>query len=272
MEFGIWNLEFTIKTLCKIGIMKKLIYITLVIFSVTNVSGQELKKEYQKFIQTFIDNVKGDKKEEIAKIISYPLNRESPIPAIKNKTEFVKRYSEIFDADLKKEILSSKPDKDWSEMGWRGIMLNQGTVWMDSDGKLTAINYQSKYEKDFKSKLIKAQKSTIHSSIASFKDPICVLETTKFRIRIDDLGNNNYRYASWPIKKKMTEKPDLIITNGKFIADGTGGNHSYEFKKGNYVYECSIIVLGEKSAPPAKLAITQDGKQILNQNAKIVSR
>lgn len=265
-------MEFTIKTLCKIEIMKKLIYITLVIFSVTNVSGQELKKEYQKFIQTFIDNVKGDKKEEIAKIISYPLNRESPIPAIKNKTEFVKRYSEIFDADLKKEILSSKPDKDWSEMGWRGIMLNQGTVWMDSDGKLTAINYQSKYEKDFKSKLITAQKSTIHSSIASFKDPVCVLETTKFRIRIDDLGNNNYRYASWPIKKKMTEKPDLIITNGKFIADGTGGNHSYEFKKGNYVYECSIIVLGEKSAPPAKLAITQDGKQILNQNAKIVSR
>ncbi|MDR6760599.1 hypothetical protein J2Y38_000797 [Flavobacterium sp. 2755] len=252
--------------------MKKLIYITLVIFSVTSMSGQELKKEYQKFIQTFINNVKGDKKEAIANMISYPLKRENPIPAIKNKTEFIKRYSEIFDADLKKEITSSKPDKDWSEMGWRGIMLNDGTIWIDTDGKLIAVNYQSKLEKDLKNKLIISDKNKVHSSISKFKNPVYSLETSKFRIRIDDLGNNNFRYASWSIKKAMTEKPDLVIQNGKFIAEGTGGNHRYEFKKGNYVYECSIIFLGEKDSPPARLVITQDGKEILSQNAKFVPR
>lgn len=252
--------------------MKKLIYIALVILSVTNVSSQELKKEYQNFIQTFIDNVKGDKKEVIANMISYPLKRDTPIPEIKNKTEFIKRYSEIFDSDLKKEITSSKPDKDWSEMGWRGIMLNQGSLWIDTNGKIIAINHQSKFESDLKNKLIIGEKSKVHSSIAKFKEPVCVLETSKFRIRIDDMGNNKYRYASWSIKKKMTEKPDLIITNGKFIADGTGGNHSYEFKKSNYVYQCFIIVLGEKDAPPAKLVITQSTKTILSQDARIVPR
>lgn len=252
--------------------MKKLIYIALVIFSVTNTSAQELKKEYQKFIQTFIDNVKNDRKEEIAKIVSYPLKRENPIPAVKNKTEFIKRYSQIFDADLKKEIGSSKINQDWQEMGWRGIMLNGGTIWFDTDGKLIGINYQSKYEKDLKTKLVSSQKKAVHSSISKFKSPVCVLETSKFRVRIDDLGNDNYRYASWSIKKPMTEEPDLIILNGKFIPDGSGGNHSYQFRKGLYVYECSIIVMGEKDSPPARLVITQNGKEILSQNAKIVSR
>ncbi|SHG53428.1 hypothetical protein [Flavobacterium defluvii] len=252
--------------------MKKLIYITLVIFSVTNVTGQELKKEYQKFIQTFIENVKGDKKEAIANMISYPLKRENPIPSIKNKAEFIKRYSEIFDASLKKEITSSKTNKDWSEVGWRGIMLNDGTLWFDTDGKLKTINYQSKFEKDLKAKLISSQKDKLHPSIAKFKNPEYVLETSKFRIRIDDMGNENYRYASWSVKQKMSDKPDLIVNNGKWFADGSGGNHNFEFKKGNYIYTCYIIVLGEKGSPPAQLVITQNGKEILSQNAKIVSR
>ncbi|MBF4515341.1 hypothetical protein IRZ71_03270 [Flavobacterium sp. ANB] len=252
--------------------MKKLIYIALIIFSVTNASGQELKKEYQKFIQTFIDNVKGDKKEEIAKIISYPLKRENPIPSIKNKAEFIKRYSEVFDADLKKEITSSKPDKDWSEVGWRGIMLNNGTIWIDTDGKLKTINYQSAYEKELKAKLIASQKKNLHSSIANFKKPLYVLETAKFRIRIDDLGNENYRYASWSIKKGMNEKPDLIISNGKWSAEGSGGNSKFEFKSGGYLYECYIIVLGTSDSPPATLTIYENNKEILSQNAKIVPR
>ncbi|KQO29622.1 hypothetical protein ASF10_03700 [Flavobacterium sp. Leaf82] len=252
--------------------MKKLIYIALLVFSVHNAVGQDLKPEYQKFIKTFIENVKNNKKEAVANIIRYPLNRDSPIPAVKNKADFVKRYDQIFDADLKNEIIKSNPAKDWSQVGWRGIMLNQGSIWIDEDGRLITINHQSKYEEDLKNKLIKSDKTKVHSSIAKFKEPVYILETSKFRIRIDDLGNNSYRYASWSIKQKMTEKPDLIITNGKWIQDGSGGNHHIEFKKGNYVYDCDIIVLGEKDAPPARLIITQSGKEILNQDAKIVPR
>ena len=252
--------------------MKYLVYATLLICYSYNLTGQNLKPEYQKFIQSFINNVKADRKEAVADVVQYPLKRENPMASVKNKADFIKRYSEIFDADLKKEITSSNPDKDWQEMGWRGIMLNSGTIWFDSDGKLTAINHESKYEKDLKTKLIASQKKKLHSSIAVFKEPVCILETSKFRIRIDDIGNNKYRYASWSIKKAMSSKPDLVIQNGKFIADGTGGNHHYEFKKGNYVYECDIIVLGEKDAPAARLTIYQNAKEILAQDAKIVPR
>lgn len=254
------KIKFKIITLFFLGVFSNLAF------------GQDLKPEYQKFIKTFINNVKNDKKEAVANMISYPFKREYPIPTIKNKTEFIKRYNEIFDAELKSEIIKSNSAKDWSEMGWRGIMLNQGTVWFDTEGRLISINHQSKLEKDLKTKIIAKEKAKLHPSIAKFKDPECVLETSKFRIRIDDLGNNNYRYASWSIKKQMSEKPDLVIKKGKLILDGNGGNHHFEFKKGEYVYECHISPLREKGTSPAGLKIYQNKKIILSQDAKIVPR
>nr|WP_294931552.1 hypothetical protein [uncultured Flavobacterium sp.] len=236
------------------------------------VSGQDLKPEYQKFIKTFISNVKNDKKEDVASMISYPFKREYPIPEVKNKADFVKRYSEIFDATLKNEIIKSNPAKDWSEMGWRGIMLNQGTIWIDTDGRLISINHQSEFEKDLKDKINAKEKTKLHASIAKFKAPECLLETIKFRVRIDDLGNNNYRYASWSIKKEMNEEPDLIITKGQLVLDGNSGNHRYEFKKGQYIYECNISPLREKGTAPANLTIYQNKKVILSQDAEIVPR
>lgn len=253
--------------------MKKInLILVLLIFCNSFVNAQETKTDYKKLAKTFIDNVKSDNKEAIGNLVVYPLEREYPIPDIKNKTEFVKRYNEVFDSTLKNEIIKSDPAKNWSDMGWRGVMLNQGNIWLDFNGRLIAVNYQSKFESDLKKSLIVAQKKGLDPSIAFFQTPICVLETSKFKIRIDDLGYNNYRYASWSSDKQMNEKPDLVINGGNLIVEGTGGNHQYEFKKDNYTYECAIIILGEKNSPPAKLTIYQGKKVILSQNAKIVSR
>lgn len=252
--------------------MKKLIYSLFIVFCFTNSFCQDLKPEQKKRIETFISNVETDNKEALGEMVSYPLKREYPIPDIKNKADFIKRYSELFDATLKNEIKKSDPLKNWSEMGWRGLMLNQGNIWLDTDGKLIAVNYQSKFENELKNKLNADQKKKLDPSIAFFQSPICILETSKFKIRIDNLGNNNYRYASWSIKKEMTEKPDLVINGGKLVVEGSGGNHQYEFRKDKYLYECAIIVLAEKNSPPAKLVIYQSDKVILSQDAKIVSR
>lgn len=248
----------------------KIRIIYLIIFCSQLTFSQDLKPEYQKFIKSFIANVKSNNKEGVAAFISFPLGRDYPIPNVKNKADFVKRYDQIFDATLKNEIIKSNPAKDWSEVGWRGIMLNQGTLWIDTDGKIISINYQSQAEKNLSNKLIAAEKAKLHPSIAKFKAPEYILETSKFRIRIDDLGNNNYRYASWSVKQKMSEKPDLVITNGKWIPDGSGGNSYFDFKKGDYLYRCYIIVLGTNDSPPATLTIYQNNKTILEQDAIIV--
>ena len=249
--------------------MKKVVVFILICFNLTLVYGQDLTIKNQKIIQNFIETVKTNNKEKICSLVSYPLTREYPIPEVKNKNELLKRFDEIFDTKLLTLIIKSKVQTDWSEMGWRGIMLLDGEVWLNSTGKLIAINYQSQFEKKKKEELITILKNSLHESLRNFKRPVCVLETSKYRIRIDDMGNQKFRYASWKLKAKLNEKPDVVFENGVEELDGNGGNCSYIFKAGDYTYECGIVEMGEDGAPPAYLTVTKGAKEILSQNAKI---
>jgi len=247
----------------------KLLLTLILIFNFFFTSGQELSKENQLIISEFIDCVKENNIQKLSAKVSYPLRREYPISEIQNQQEFLKRYNEIFDANLINMITISNPLKDWSEMGWRGIMLNNGEVWLDFDGNLIAVNYQSEFEAMKKIQLIDEEKSNLHESIKEFQKPICILETAKFRIRIDEMSDGTYRYASWKLKSQMNEKPDIIINKGIYIAEGSGGNHTYEFKNGDYIYDCSIILLGEENSPPARLTVYKGEKEVLTQNASL---
>lgn len=233
--------------------------------------SQVLKQEYQTNINIFTGHVINNDSKELSKLFAYPLERQYPIPAIKNQQEFILRYNDVFDDSLKNLIIESDAASDWSEVGWRGIMLYQGTVWMDTDGKIIAITYQSLAEKKIQKSLIDAEKNTLHTSLVDFKSPVCILETSKFRIRIDQLSNGKYRYASWPINSPMSTRPDLILTNGVVIMDGSGGNHRFEFKNDVYLYECSITPLREKDSSPAGLTVYKNEIPVLTQDAIIVS-
>lgn len=229
-------------------------------------SAQNLKKEQEEIVLTFIDYVKNKNIDKLKFLVSYPLKRQYPISEIKNEDEFIKRYNEVFDNDLITEISKSKVHTDWSSVGWRGIMLNEGTLWLDIDGKLRSINYQSDIERIKRIKLIETEKKTLHKSLLKFEEPISILETKKFRIRIDKLENGFYRYASWSINSKMNTKPDLIITNGKRISHGSGGNHSYDFNNGNYKYKCLFNILGTEYTPSANLLVYKSGEVILTES------
>jgi hypothetical protein len=85
------------------------------------------------------------------------------------------------------------------------------------------------------------------------------------------LGAQNYRYSSWQLKSKMKDKPDLVIEKGEFIPEGSGGNHRYEFKNGDFTYDCAIMVMTERGGPAASLTINKGDKTILFQKAKIVT-
>jgi len=252
--------------------MNKLIITLILSFNFIFVSGQGVNKKYQKVISGFIECVQSQNKEKLSRMISFPFDREYPIPQIKNKQDFFNRYSEIFDWRLIKLIVNSKPAKDWSAMGKSGLMLLDGQVWLNLEGKLLAVNYQSTYEKSVTEELIEAEKRLLHESIKDFLRPVCQLETSTTRIRIDELREGKFRYASWPVHSKMSDQPEILIKKGKLEIDGSGGNRSYVFKKGNLVYNCTIIVLGEKNSPPALLTVYKDDKEILSQKAYIVRK
>lgn len=221
-------------------------------------------------INYVIDLFKKKNIEDISQNVNFPLRREYPIPEIKNREQFKQRFNEVFDEALINEIADSKL-KQWSEVGWRGIMLNNGTVWIDSDeGKIIAVNYQSDFEKKLRKELIDKEKENVHSSLKTFESPTYKIKTKKYLIRIDELENKKYRYASWKINKKESSKPDLILNNGEFEFQGSGGNHVITFTNGNYIYKVYRNILGEEDTPDITLEVEENEKIILHQNGTLI--
>lgn len=246
--------------------MKHIVALLLTL-NVAMAFGRQLSNENQKLVLDFIKNVKNNNIEALSNKIAYPFRRGYPIKAIENKQEFVGRYKEVFDDSLVKMITTSDITKDWSEMGWRGIMLRNGELWLDVDGRLRGVNYQSAFEKKRQVELIEAEKKTLHESIRDFEQPCYVLETNEYRVRIDQLSFGDYRFAMWPINSKMSEKPLKVIYKGNLVHEGSGGNHHYDFYDWETVYVCYINVLGNDETPPAELTIF---KPSTKQRAKIV--
>jgi len=249
--------------------MKRLAFTLLLLLSFSLVFGQSLEVKYHKVVLDFIDCIKNQKKEKLADKVLFPLTRKYPLSEIKNKQEFFKRYNEVFDEQLVKLIANSKPSVDWSAAGWRGIMLRTGDLWLDYNGRLLGVNYVSKVEEKRRLQLIKIERNSLHPSIRTFKEPVQIIETPQYRIRIDDMGEYNYRYTSWPLKSKMSDKPALIIAKGTWIPDGSGGNHRFEFKNGEFTYDCAILVDPGPGGAPALLTVSKGDKKILFQKAKI---
>ncbi|MCD9854062.1 hypothetical protein LUD75_05075 [Epilithonimonas sp. JDS] len=249
--------------------MKYRILILLMLIFNLSFAQNELDKNEIENIQKLINLYKAKNINGISKIISYPLEREYPIPSVKNEADFKKRFDQIFDKKIV-DLISNSKIEQWSEVGWRGIMLNRGDLWIESDGTITALNYQSDFEAKQKKDLITRQKTKLHASLKSFLLPVYKFKTKNYLIRIDEQANNKYRYASWKIGSSESSKPDMILTDGEWENDGTGGNHTITFKKGEFNYKIYRGIIGEKDAAEISLTVEQKGKIILQQDGKLL--
>ena len=223
-----------------------------------------LDQKYHESVLPVIAAFKAHDKTAIAAHIRYPLKRQYPLPDIKNEAEFITRFDEVFDEELVAVIASSNIDTDWDKVGWRGIMLNNGVMWVDTDGKVIAVNTQNTTEQAHAEKLIVQDKQSLHSSIKTFQKPILDWDTAKYRVRVDDLGDGNFRYASWSIDKSPSDKPDIVLINGDITFEGSGGNHHYTFKNGRYSYVLQVTVIGCDTSPPGWLEVYKDDKLLLS--------
>lgn len=208
--------------------------------------------------------------EQISSIINFPLHREYPIPSIRNKKELKLRFNEVFDKTLIDKIATSKTEQ-WSEVGWRGIMLDNGLVWInDNEGKIIAVNYQSNIEKTLRKNLIEKEKENLHISLKKFASPVYKIKTGHFLIRIDKLSDLQYRYASWKIDKKESTLPDIILSKGVIEFQGSGGNHIITFRNGIYKYKVYRNIIGEDNSPDITLEVEKDGKIILTERGALI--
>ena len=243
-----------------------IIYCLLFLFIlITPQKAFSLEGEDFELVNNFKNAFLKSDKHEIAKFIRFPLSRERPIPSIDTPEELVKRFEEVFDDKLSNLIKNSNIHKDWQTVGWRGIMLNNGALWIDYDGKVRTINYQSEIEKAIKNRLIKTEKKKIHNSIREFNEPVLDWKTKQFRVRIDEIGEYRYRYAAWSKDQSPLTKPNLVIDNGKRVPEGSGGNHYYEFKNRSYIYKVYVFVSGTTETPIGILEVFKKDKQLLSE-------
>jgi hypothetical protein len=150
-------------------------------------------------------------------------------------------------------------------------MLDNGVLWMaNSDGIITVINYQSDFEKKLRKDLIDNKKKYLHSSLKTFESPTYKIKTKNYLIRIDELTNDKYRYASWKTTKKETSKPDIVMNDGELELDGSVGNQSITFVQGKYTYIIYRNSIGEKNSPDITLEIKKDGKTILSEDGTLI--
>ena len=243
--------------------MKYLNYILLCLSLFFTSNTFSLEQKYHESVLPVITAFKTQDKTAIAAHIRYPLKRQYPLPDIKNEAEFVNRFDEVFDEELVTIIGSSNINTDWDSVGWRGIMLNNGVMWVDTDGKVIAVNTQNATEQAHAEKLIAQDKQSLHSSIKTFQKPILDWKTANYRVRIDNLGDGNFRYASWNIDKSPSDRPDIVLIHGEITFSGSGGNHSYTFKNGHYSYILHVTVIGCDTSPPGWLEVYKNDKQLL---------
>ncbi len=220
---------------------------------------------FERSVTNFINVVGKKDRKAIADLVAYPLHRKVPLPVINTPSQFLEVFDEVLDKALLKAISTSSVADDWTEVGWRGIMFQNGVLWLDEEGKIIAINYQTEKGERKRDILIEADKKNLHSSLQQFLEPVLEWKTKDFRIRIDRLTDDKYRYAVWPAQKAPSEKPDLVLNNGEVVFEGSGGNHHYDFVSGAYVYRCIVYVIGTNDTPPGELEVYKDKKVILNQ-------
>lgn len=267
--------------------MKKILIVLFCLLGMSISYAKESIKDEQDdiapVVQKFKEVIKTDNPEIIANYIEYPYSRYNPLPDIENKEDFINNYELIFDDWLKQVITDSKLE-DWDKVGWRGIMLHRGLVWINKDGKLKAINYHPDKAKEYAVKWYQNDKASIYEPLREYDENVAVFKTDTKLGRIDKIDideyNSQYRLALWDNGSDMSVKPDVLISDGTVEYFGSANNTEYRFKSGDYKYVFFINYVGPMDMKPYELGIYRNaeenaeefnhGKQVAFEEAHLV--
>lgn len=234
--------------------MKRIL--TLILLLILCSPAYSLNVDYHDIVINFKNSF--ENKEEVVKFIQLPLIREYPIPDIKSEGDMMKRFREIFDSKFINYIVRSSLTRDWKAFGSQGIRFRKGLLWLDYDGRVISVNHQTNREKQKKQNVINKSKRFIHSSLRSFVKPIISWKTRNFKIRIDKIGGNRYRYAAWTKSKDRIDLPTLVIKNGK------GSGNYYEFRTQAYIYKCYLKKIKSRG-PKGNLKVFKNNRLVFHE-------
>ena len=115
----------------------------------------------------------------------------------------------------------------------------------------------------------------LNCTLRNFKANVACIDFLPWKVRIDQMPNGSFRYASWK-NKDMSENPDLVINNGSFtstkidkgwqgeIVDFVFTNNGYE-----YVVTYELVEYNRfKEFTPISLKVKHSGKILMTVKHK----
>lgn len=233
--------------------MKKLL-ILLITIGLSS-APYALDNKYHIIVQPFIDAFKTNNKNYIGEVLEKG--------GMTTKTSLIEQFDEYFDESLSNKIANSTLD-DWHMMGWRGIMFDNGLIWMEEDGSVRAINYETKKAKKIRLQAIQQDKKSLHSTMQDFVSNVHQWQTATNSIRIDKLPNEKYRFSSWS-SHDLLALPNIVINNGTFSCEGSSCAEVYIFTGHNLKFVVHAGGILAESSPEAAIDTYINDKLILEQ-------
>jgi hypothetical protein len=121
------------------------------LFAETNGTGGTLEHRYavagvsddtiiDRSARRFWDAVRRGDKEEVASLVSYPITVTLPTGkrSMRGPKDLVANYDAIFSAKYRKAISDALPHNMFVRS--EGVMLGNGEIWFEADGKVMALN------------------------------------------------------------------------------------------------------------------------------------
>lgn len=214
-------------------------------YSTDKTSNNEARsdaEDYRNAIKTAI--MHGDAP-SFASRARYPIFREYPLRDIEDSASMVTYFHCMADDSLKRVFEDSTLD-DWTEIGWRGTTLYDGSyIWCD-EGIIYAIPYQSKMEKSMLDSLRYADMATLPEYLISGWLPeTCLVDSTGTVYRID---------------KKLSEEPDDSPATCRLLVYPKGQSR-YKTSPAKLLYG-ALVYQGTASAPEYTFEDTDGAKWI----------
>tara|TARA_R110002096_G_scaffold1787_4_gene9350 strand:- start:1890 stop:2648 length:759 start_codon:yes stop_codon:yes gene_type:complete len=200
--------------------------------------------------------------------LRYPLRRPYPLPPVASEQDCIECFDELFPKHLIDEVAASNDD-DWQRVGWRGIMLGSGRLWLDDEQRLIGHNEHSPTENARRLGLIERDRSQLAKSLQGHVEPETRWQTKTYRVRIDRMPDDGLRYTSWRRDAPLDAAPDLELHNGVCEFQGSGGNMHYEWRRGKHTYRCVQTPLGGPDSLPLELEVRR-GEDVLLTEAAVV--
>jgi hypothetical protein len=192
--------------------------------------------EWRPLVETIVSIFNPLDKAAVARHILYPVSIKYPLE-IRNEAELLEHWDLVFDDELVSKIANSKIS-DWSKVGWRGVMLENGVVWLDEESKkIITTNYTTKKGQQVFDEFTADIKKTLHPSVSEYRKNKMDLVSAKYRLRMDWLDDKVLRFALWESGQDISSKPQVFIESEEWRYDGSCAYFYATFRKDGLKYE-----------------------------------